>query len=124
MTFEPELSHRINFQLTPQENRKLDLSADMKELDKLTESIKTESPKFVYGHYVVSSSVTVIIIVILLALLAIYWFTTRKQPSNRTVVQAEATVAEQIEMPTLLTIEAEAEAGKEQKSARQKCRHR
>ena len=125
MHFEPELSHRINFQLAPKSQHKLDLSEDMKALDQLTESINTESPKYVFGNYVVSTSMTIIVISLVGILFGCLWFFFRKRNRDRNMRQATYSPGEQIGLPTILEEEEpEAITEPEVKPIRKKCVHR
>jgi hypothetical protein len=125
MTFSPELSHRINFQLMPRNKRKLDLSADMKAVEELTEEIKTDSPKYVFGNYVVSGTVIVISTAVGVGLLALYWFWTKKRVPTREKkgVEPRTAVEEAIE---LSSTEDKSKSTTETnlKQGKSKCQHR
>ncbi len=113
MTFSPELSQRINFQMTPKPNRKLDLTADMKALEELTDAIYTESPNYVFVSYAISGTVIFMVIIAGIGLLALYWFSMRKsiqtQPINGATTQSTNGVTtqptvEEVELPQIESI--------------------
>lgn len=125
MTFSPDLSHRINFQLMPRNKRNLDLSADMKALEELTEEIKTDSPKYVFGNYVVSGTVIVILVAVGVVLLALYWFWTKRRvpKQEETGVGTQATDEEAIELSPK-EVKSKSTAGTALKQGKSKCQNR